>query len=266
MNFVIFNFSGTGNTYFVAKQLQADLQSQGSTCSILNLESSDSFDALIAEADVIGLGYPIYGSDMPQPVHTFIEGLKNGQGKRAFVFCTQVIYSGDGAAVGARLLRKKGFNVRQLAHFNMPNNITDFKIVRWIKPASYEKLSKKVALKSEKLAKRIVLNQKKRKGQNPLSLCLGLLQRGPYRLGKKFFTPKLKIDKDCVLCKKCIELCPSQHLKKGDNNIMTEGSCYLCYRCINHCPVQALHFTKRAKVKRPYHGPTKDFDIYEVMK
>ena len=74
-----------------------------------------------------------------------------------------------------------------------------------------------------------------------------------------------KFEENCILCKKCIDLCPTGNFEIKDNMLVTNNSCIACYRCINHCPVNALHSSKKSLVKHPYKGPIKGFNIKDVM-
>lgn len=69
---------------------------------------------VILKSDICGFGYPIYGSDLPEIVKNFISGLETVKNKKAFMFCTQWLWSGDGAAEGRRYLRMKMCPVNNL--------------------------------------------------------------------------------------------------------------------------------------------------------
>jgi ferredoxin/flavodoxin len=265
MKITIFQFSGTGNTWYVAHQLQKAFEEKNVSCKVMSIESIDDMNKEIESADIIGLGYPIYGSDMPEIVHTFLSKVSTFYQKQAFVFCTQYMFSGDGANVGAKILRKKGFMVRQLMHFNMPNNITDFPVLRKLKFKNEEKLKRKLIRKTKRYIDYIILDKRLRKGELLLSLLLGLLQRVPFRQGREKFKASLKIDDTCIGCGRCVELCPSDNIKIINGKAISDIHCSLCYRCINYCPVQAIHFAKHAKIINPYHGPYKEFNI-DVIK
>ncbi|MBE0700970.1 MAG: 4Fe-4S binding protein [Acholeplasmataceae bacterium] len=266
MKIAIFIFSGTGNTYFIGRKIQDELKENGIFCDLFTVEKKHDDDILVDTYDVIGLGYPIYGSDVPQPIRKWINGLKMHNSKRAFVFCTQMMYSGDGAAYGGRLLEKKGFVIRQQAHFNMPNNITDYKILRPFNKHNLARIEHRKDRQVRKFVKNILVDKRKRKGSNPISLGLGLLQRIPYqKMELKWISDAIKIKENCILCKKCIELCPTENFEIKDGVLSTKNQCIACYRCINHCPVNALHSSKNALVKNPYKGPAEQFNIKDVM-
>ena len=266
MKIALFQFSGTGNTWYVAKKLQAAFVQKKVSCELYSLETTIDIDAIIEAVDVIGVGYPIYGSNYPKPIRMFFQKLKRVEGKRAFVFCTQMMYSGDGAAIGAKALRNKGYTVRQLMHINMPNNITDFRIVRWVKPTNAHRLNKKVERKVKRFGEAIMHDKRKKKGEGIGSLILGLMQRLPVGLMESKAKNLIRVDETCIACGQCVHLCPSNHLALDHNTLVMGQNCYLCYRCINHCSVKALHVAKRTRVKRPYLGPVSGFDIEDVRR
>jgi len=262
----IFQFSGTGNTYYISQHIQEEMREKRIICDLYAIESIRESDHLVDHYDVIGLGYPVYGSSVPRIVRKWIDSLRHRTDKRGFVFCTQMMYSGDGAAYAARLLRKKGYRIIQQEHFNMPNNITDYKIFRTKKVINYEKIETKNIHKVNKFVKNILLERKFLKGSNPFSLVLGLMQRVPYIfLENHMMNHAIKLEPNCMLCGKCVELCPTKNFVIKDEKLKVRNRCILCYRCINHCPVQALHIHRNTLVERPYHGPTMQFKIKDVM-
>ncbi len=263
----LFFFSGTGNTQFVSKKI-TDIFRSSEECSLYSIEKH-LIDAskIIETSDLIGLAYPIYGSSIPLIVREFIERLEPSD-KEAFVLCTQLMFSGDGAAYGGRLLEKKGFKVLWQEHFRMPNNITDLRILTSKKKPNYAKIDRSVEKKASKFAKRILSGKPQRKGSNFMSLLLGLLQRFPYeKIEQSAYKEAIRINHElCSMCNKCILLCPTANLESKDGLIIAKDNCTLCYRCINHCPERAMHILSKKGVKYPYQGPSVDYRIASVMR
>ena len=262
----IFQFSGTGNTYYISQRIQEEMREKRIICDLYAIESLKESNHLVDHYDVIGLGYPIYGSSIPKIVRNWIDSLRHRTDKRGFVFCTQMMFSGDGAAYAARLLRKKGYKILEQEHFNMPNNITDYRIFRVKKAINFEKIELKNKYKVKKIVRNILLERRFLKGSNPFSHLLGLTQRIPYTLFERLLmNHAIRQEPNCILCGKCAEICPTKNFVIRDGALKVRNKCILCYRCINHCPVQALHISKKTLVKRPYHGPTIEFKIRDVM-
>lgn len=265
MKIAIFCFSGTGNTYRVAKTLCETIR-QTDHCDLYALENHlEDADRLIETYDIVGLGYPIYGSSLPSIVFRFIEALSAHQ-KKAFVFCTQLLFSGDGAAYGGRQLEKKGFVVLWQEHFLMPNNITDLRIFDRRKPYDFARIDRSITKKAVRFTRWILAGKEHRKGSNPISLFLGLLQRIPYgSMNPERLAQSVRIDsKRCVRCGACVKLCPLANLRQTQEGIITQKRCTLCYRCVNHCPTHAIRLFGNGFVRYAYHGPTSGFAIESV--
>jgi ferredoxin len=258
-------FSGTGNTYQIALYLQKQLIAKGHHVDLYPIEKARNVNQLVKSYDCLGIGYPIYVSDMPLIVKELTNNLEVTNNKRAFVFCTQYLFSGDGAALAAHELKKKGYLIRQLAHFNMPNNVTD--TLGWLpKPNNLHRLLSRKRKQVSRFVNLIDQNKKRLKGMNIFSRFLGLMQRGPFqKLESSYFSHAIKIEAGCILCGRCVELCPTKNLEIDSGVVKENDRCQICYRCVNHCPVQVLHIDRKHLVKWQYYGPHPDFSI-DVVK
>ena len=265
---IIFYFSGTGNTKWVSDKVSEYLNHGGIFSKAISIESItiDIADKLVTESDLIGFAYPIHASDVPEIMRNFMKYLHRVDNKEAMVFCSQWIFSGDGARTGAVILKNKGFNVRYTDHFFMPNNVCVT-----IMPLPYttnEKKINKILIKTktriERFTDKILKGEKILRGFNPLSTLLGFLQRGPYRLGYSHMQNDISIDlNNCIDCGQCVNTCPSGNLFYDNGKITSKGNCIMCARCYNFCPVSAVLYMKKPhKINRglPYRGPYKDLN------
>jgi len=122
----IFYFSGTGNTWWVSTQITEELNRLGIDAYAYSIEqvSEQETARLVHTSDVVGLGFPIYGSDVPVNFHAFIQALPDQDPHKATLgFVTQWAWSGDGMNFLEKELRTKGYNLKWAAEFNMFNNI-----------------------------------------------------------------------------------------------------------------------------------------------
>lgn len=266
---VIFYFSGTGNTWWAAQTLAAELQAKGIETSSRSIEQLARGEAgrLIAENDAAGIAYPIYGSDLPELMKDFIGSLPPERGKKAFVFCTQWMWSGDGARVGAQLLQDKGFQVNWAEHFSMPNNIsvtvTSF-LPYTNDPAKLARKLAKTAVGIRRFAGQVAGGRPFLRGFNLAARLAGDLQRIPFR---RVF-PRLRDDigtdlSRCNGCGICAHLCPADNLILEASGIKPLGGCILCMRCYSFCPQMAITYMKkphRLSRGKPYRGPVEQFD------
>lgn len=261
-----FYFSGTGNTRYVCDHLVSSMDRSSwktQSRSIVGLTGKDR-DQFLTDSDVIVLAYPIYGSDMPENMRNFIWNLPEGKGTQVAVLCTQMLFSGDGASILFRTLKKKGYVQRWSWQVNMPNNLC-IKGSPLKQSADYEVHEKtKLAAartKIDRIVRDIEQNRRRIGDHSILHFLLGMTQRPASRL---FMTSSFQngLDVDplkCVSCGKCVRNCPEQTISMDNERIefIDRDRCLTCFRCLNFCPASAI--TYRGAVKEPlYKGPTRE--------
>lgn len=265
---VLFYFSGTGNTWWVSECICKHLAERGFSAAAHSIEGLQAAEtaALLEECDIAGFGYPVYGSDVPVPMKDFLEGLPQGGDKPAFVFCTQWLWSGDGARVGAVFLRQRGYTLRWAEHFLMPNNIslTVTKLVPYTNDAvKIGRVKARAAKRVGVFTKRIDQDQPYTRGFGAFAEFFGSWQRIPFQ---KTFTRWQNdigfVMSLCTQCGRCVRLCPVQNIAWKDGRYEAKGRCILCMRCYNFCPVSAITYMGRSHNRRegkPYQGPGDGF-------
>ena len=267
-NAVIFYFSGTGNTWWVSTELSEQLNKYGFKSSAYSIEtvSPEITAGLIDDSFLVGFGYPIHGSDLPQSMKDFILKLPQSQGKKTFTFCTQWLWSGDGAAIGASMLTEKGFDVQWGEHFLMPNNVS-VSIIRLPytnDPGRLSAIRKRAGRRISRFVNYLVGDRSSRRGFNSFAHLLGSLQRVPYRRYYPNLQDDIAVNKEvCIDCGDCVRLCPVGNLYYAGDTIDTKGNCILCTRCYNFCPVAAITYMKRPHLPErgePYRGPVESFN------
>ncbi|WP_207707184.1 hypothetical protein [Acetobacterium wieringae] len=99
-------------------------------------------------------------------------------GKELIIFCTQLLFSGDGARVFTELLAGVAVDIRYAEYFNMPNNICNFFLFPLASPGKLQRYIKKADTKLSRTCQNIKDGVVKKRGFNQLSRYLGLwLQR-----------------------------------------------------------------------------------------
>ncbi|MEI6578850.1 MAG: EFR1 family ferrodoxin [Eubacteriales bacterium] len=251
-------FSGTGNTEFIINEIGNRFAAKGCEFKAVNIEKFGSEDpGQIKSSDLIIFGYPIYGSMAPRIIRDFIKNNQNlFVGKTAGVIVTQLLFSGDGGAYLARILRSYGIKVVDIEHFNMPSNLSDADTFKIKNGEANKRLIEAAIIKVDHYCGRILSGAYKRTGDNVFSRGLGLYQRIPFRAGEKYLSRSVKIDSDlCSLCEKCVDCCPMKNLYVEGKKMLQNKNCTLCYRCINLCPQKAISILIKKKPKVQYYGP-----------
>jgi ferredoxin len=180
-----------------------------------------------------------------------MEALK---GKKIIIFCTQMYFSGDGARAFIDIFPRGFAEVIYAEHFLMPNNVCNVFITPLPSEKTVEKYIAKAKRKMQVVCDEIKNGIVKRRGFNPGSRALGLIQGVFYPKFEKKGMKKVWVDDDCTQCNLCVSICPMDNFENKDGKIVPKHNCTMCYRCINQCPKKAIAVYLRGKVKKQYKG------------
>lgn len=231
-------FSGTGNTKYCVETFVTKYDREASSYSIEDRQ----IENYIQGSDVIVFGYPVQYSNVPKFVKDFINNHSSiWKNKRIFVIATMGLFSGDGAGILARLLKKHEATIIGGLHVVMPDSICDEKVLKRTfekNKALVYKAKHKISYAVEKLEKGSPTKQ----GIHLYSRIFGFFGQRLYFINKtKHYVNSLNIDASkCIGCSKCVKLCPTKNLLLKEKNIVSTNTCTLCYRCANNCPQCAI--------------------------
>ncbi len=266
----LFFFSGTGNTWWVSRCLAEALSARGFDAGAHSIEqvAPAQAAALIRSADIIGLGFPIYGSDAPRIFHDFIRSLPEQENEKSVLgYVTQMAWSGDGINFLYRPLLVRGYRLRWAVEFNMPNNICMdiFPVPYASDYARFRPRLARARARAEKLAGMVARGQPWRQNSNPLAAASAWLQRAPFRLvhdwGRNFWSVDAGL---CISCGLCVRQCPAGNIRMSGKGLPVYGEeCVYCLRCFNYCPELAVLYgtksNRRAARIPPFKGPVPEF-------
>lgn len=236
---MIFYFSGTGNSKWVANKIADKINDKA--YDISNLSKIPE----IYNENQIGFIFPIYAWGVPEPMLTFAKHLKK---IKAFTFgiCT------CGATAGIALKRlSKIYPLDSSYSIIMPSN---YIIAGDIESKST--ILKKIELASkeiEKISNEIIKKQKVYRvseGKMPKvkSILINNLFNKFGRTTAPFYVDKEK----CTKCGLCAKMCPASTIKLVDGNPVWNEKCYQCLSCINNCPHAAIQYGKNTEKKGRY--------------
>lgn len=242
-------FSGTGNSAYIAQRFSDKMK-----IACHSIEENLDFNALLQAEDIIAVCYPIYGSCVPRIMREF--AMKYSSilcEKKLIIFCTQMMFSGDGSHAFARLFSGCECNVIYTEHFNMPNNISNFALFP-IRDSERIRKRRNANKKLEVACKNIQNGIRKRRGWGSFSTLLGKVQNSSWQSIEKKQKGSFQTDSTCNACGLCVKRCPMQNLALTSTGIMQKDNCTLCYRCVNICPQRAAMVMLHTKPKRQYKG------------
>ncbi|KPI52235.1 iron-sulfur protein [Clostridioides difficile] len=231
-------FSGTGNSKYCVEKF---LQEYDTTANSYSIEDSELLKYIHNHEDIV-LGYSVQYSNVPKILKDFIinnSSLWNG--KRIFIIATMALFSGDGSGVLSRIFKKYGATTVGGLHIKMPDSIADEKVLKH--SLDYNRnLVIKAENKIKKASKDLKYGIPPKDGLGFLCHIVGLFGQRLYFISKmNRYTEKLKINDDkCIICGKCIDLCPMNNLVIKNEMVVSNSQCTMCYRCVNNCPKQAI--------------------------
>jgi ferredoxin len=250
---MIYYFSGTGNSKWIAEQIAAQTGDQ--TQSIVEL-TKDGPTAVFAGAGTrIGLVFPIYAWGAPLLVERFCRSIQVETGAYAFVACT----CGDDAGLAIQRL-KRFFPYQSAWSFSMPNNyILGFDV------DSPELEQRKVAAARERL---VHVSESIRAGKTEFDVHAGSgarLKTGFIRPMFNAFARRTKpfyATNDCNGCGLCERGCPTKAIALEQGKpVWVRKNCAQCMYCINHCPTQAIQYGAGTKGRGRYYFSEKKNEI-----
>lgn len=249
MRMAVLYFSGTGNSKFIARQFAEKMSAE---CH--SIEEKIDFKKLFGLVDTIAVVYPIYGSCVPRIMREFADlHLDEFKEKKLIIFCTQMLFSGDGAKAFARLIPNCEKNILYAEHFKMPNNICNYPIFPMTEKELVNKPQKAV-VRLDEICDDIRNGVIKKRGWSVLASLLGKTQNIVYPKMEEKARHSFYADDSCIKCGLCVSICPMNNLEIINNQVVQKDNCTVCYRCVNACPRQAATVYIKSKPKRQYKG------------
>jgi ferredoxin len=246
----MFYFSGTGNSKYIA-----ELFSRNMNAECYSIEDDADFETLLNAEEVVAFCYPIFASRPPRIMREFVSRFINSlKDKKLVIFCTQMMFSGDGTRAFAALFPKGHARVIYTEHFFMPNNVTNFRILPdfLISDERIKRTIEKAERKMQKVCRDIKNNKIKKRGFNIVSRALGLLQAWVVPVLERKANKSVRIAENCTNCGLCVSICPMNNLAHENEKIIHKHNCTICYRCVNKCPEKAITAGFHGKVKKQY--------------
>ena len=241
-------FSGTGNSKHGLEVFLRTLDSEAEMAAI----EEERAPELLRTHQEIAISYPVQYSAVPKILKDFIAAHAGlWKGRNVFVIATMGLFSGDGAGVLARLLRKHGAKVTGGLHLMMPDSIADEKVLK--RPLEKNlRLVRRAEEKAADAARCYAKGHPPRQGLGFLSRMAGFLtQRLWFGWKTNRYSGHVCIDPArCVVCGKCARLCPTGNIRQENQTVAAGGRCTLCYRCVNRCPKQAITILGRNVVEQ----------------
>jgi len=244
MSATIYYFSGTGNSYMIAKKVCEGLENS----ALINIAKEKPQKHRNA-SDIIGIIFPLYYFGIPIIVKDFLAKLEIPNNTYVFIIVTR----GEPMVGGAkrqidRVFNTSGRTYNFFRYVTMGNNYP-FHIFN----GSTEKLKEQRNKKARKKVLTFLADIRKQKQ----SRIFSILDYPPFptitfnipTYGYKHFLRVynkdtcFEVDKTlCNKCGKCEQHCPTDNIAINSKVEWKHISCQMCLACYNCCPKNAIQY------------------------
>jgi ferredoxin len=275
-------FTGTGNSWFVAKTCAAVFDENGCKIDMAPIAEAGHplGEAPADHANAACFVFPVYGLDIPRVVRRWLSSLphrsvisedgKTGTGLPSLVLVTGGAPDDCGWALieASRILTMKGYEPVYTDLVFMPNNWGTFSLV----PSGDEAATIVSAgeQKARSAAQAFLSGERYSRPFSPRTFGpLGsFLIRAGFKHGVKRMWKMYRVAPSCTGCGLCARTCPLGAIEMKAASLGSEmkprwtSSCEQCMRCFNICPTRSIlqleavgHGSRRARWIAPGFEP-----------
>ena len=265
---VLYFFSGTGNSVFVARELAKRLNAK-----ILPIPALMSQDVIEPKAEAVGFVFPVYyatndANGLPLIVSRFITKLTSIHSKYIFAICTHGGLSGSTienlkkeiALRGGTLAA--GFGLKMSNHLLSVDEqqkaaemvrkkldvVADYVLSR--KFGIYETRSKLGKLTNAPLLTLLIKPIFSRRFRG----LSGIKQKVPFLELVPLADKSFKVNQNCNGCGICVKVCPVHNISLVEDKPVWFHHCETCFACYTWCPQNAIG-GETVKYNERYHHP-----------
>ncbi|URZ14383.1 EFR1 family ferrodoxin [Clostridium felsineum] len=257
----ILYYSGTGNSFQVAKDINSELRG----FKLCNISSIITEEKIKIEGKVLGIVFPVVYARLPLILERFLEKLEITKDIYVFAVAT---HGGAPAEVLIKLrkaLKNKGIVLNSGFLIHMPgNNIFAY-------GANSIKKQNKAFEREKKRIKKIahlVSERKNCKCELSKIMIDTLIDRVFINMTDKIVGNLHLRDEDfwvndnCNSCKLCERICPVNNIEFITDKPIWNHNCEQCAACIQYCPKQAIQWRNKTSKRRRYKNP--NINVIEI--
>jgi ferredoxin/flavodoxin len=249
MENVIYYFSGTGNSYYIAKRIAAFLP----RTEVVNIAdiACKNIDLLYER---VGIVFPVYYGGLPPMVHKFVDKLRFGLDNYVFSVVTKGGMSGAVNDELAAVVAERGGRLNAAFKVSMPGN---FIAVYGAFPEPIQnRMLRKADITAERIAEAAAKKLHSRHAGDTQAEKIKNIAPLTERI-KNYgaFSANYRVSGKCNGCGRCAKVCPSQNIKLENNRPLFSSKCERCMACIQWCPQNAIAYMDKTTNRKRYHHP-----------
>lgn len=242
---MIFYFSATGNSKYVAERIADALGEQSVSIAQCAANNAYAFQARPGEA--VGIVSPTYFWGLPVIVRDFLKKLTLSSS--GYVYCVATYGTTTGQA-GAFIDRYQPLNARYSVR--MPDtwtpvfDLTDAETIAQINLSAEPQI--------DGVIERIKSRETGDFMQNKIPMPLAKAFYATYDIQRR--TARFSVESNCTGCGLCAKKCPVNAIEmRYGKPVFVKDRCALCLGCLHRCPSFAIQYGKNTKKHGQYANP-----------
>jgi ferredoxin len=243
MSTEIYYFSGSGNSFYVAQELQKRIPG----ARLIPIASLLGEDVVKASGETVGFVFPTHGMIAPIPVRKFLKMVDLRSTRYLFAVATRGGTKFLGFAKMDKILGKKGKILDSSFTLNMADNDPKFEVYEIPTEEKIAQIESAVQSRLDSIRQTIVNREKCREKDSEFLhpsnyflerlVILGMMYAEFNGVNDYFYH-----DSKCKGCGTCEKVCLSRKIEMIDKKPAwrNDVKCYMCYACLNYCPTQSV--------------------------
>lgn len=252
---MIFYFSGTGNTAWIARQL-ANATGEA-LCSIADELRQGSMAYTLSDDERLGFCFPTHGWQPPRIVRDFIRRATFHTTPTTYVWALTTCGDSTGKTMDIlnRELARKQLKAETLFSVIMPESYVCLPFM-YTDTESREREKIEQACRQTEHIARIIRDRRRGiaeldEGATPRLFSYVI---GQYFNRHMITDKKFTVDADvCTRCGKCRKVCPVDNITGTPPEWLHNGRCTCCLACYHHCPVHAINYGSITRRRGQYY-------------
>ena len=247
----IYYFSGTGNSLAVARDLARGLED----VDLIPIPQVMHQQKITDNAEVVGIVFPVYFSDMPQYVKEFVKKLSFSATPYIFGIATCGQKPGHALFTLKSLVEGKGTPLAAGFVLVMPENyIAPLDLIESaeIQQQKNKDIKERIPALTAAIAQRQISAPE---GTDSFIWCILVGVFSIYVTSVIRIPEKIRATDACNRCGMCGRICPTNNITVTEKAVIWDGRCTQCYACVHWCPQGAIEIGSYTEGKPRYHHP-----------
>ena len=245
---MIFSFSGTGNSNYVAQRI-ADALGEPLLCMNDRIKSGDT--APVETGAQLVIVTPTYAWRIPRIVRDWLQKTKLPGAKQVWFIMTCGSEIGNAEKYNRALCQAKGLDYMGTAQIVMPENY-----IAMFQAPQADEARQIVEAAAPHIDRAIAAIRAGRSFAPPRRSLYDRFMSGP--VNPIFYACCVKARafsaaSACISCGQCAQRCPTNNITLQGGKPVWGNTCTHCMACICYCPTEAIEYGKKSRGKPRYH-------------